>query len=46
MSRKDPLIVQEGLMKKFLIGLDVGTSGAKSILADETGAVLSSATEE
>ena len=33
-------------MKKFLIGLDVGTSGAKCILADETGAVLASATEE
>ena len=33
-------------MKKYLIGLDVGTSGAKCILADETGAVLASATEE
>ena len=33
-------------MKRYLIGLDVGTSGAKCILADETGAVLKSATEE
>ena len=33
-------------MKKYLIGLDIGTSGAKCILADETGAVLTSATEE
>lgn len=33
-------------MAKYLIGLDVGTSGAKCILCDETGRVLSSSTQE
>ena len=34
------------MSKKILIGLDVGTSGAKCIAADETGAVLASSTQE
>ena len=33
-------------MKKLLIGLDVGTSGAKCIAADEDGRVLASSTQE
>ena len=33
-------------MSKILVGLDVGTSGAKCILADETGKVLASSTQE
>ena len=32
-------------MSKYLIGLDVGTSGAKCILCDETGKVLASSTQ-
>ena len=32
-------------MKKLLIGLDVGTSGAKCIAADEDGRVLASYTQ-
>jgi len=31
---------------KFLIGIDVGTSGTKTVLFDENGTVVSSATEE
>ena len=34
------------MRKKLLIGLDVGTSGAKCIAVDETGAVLASPTQE
>lgn len=34
------------MSKRILIGLDVGTSGAKCIAADETGAVLASSTQE
>ena len=34
------------MRKKLLIGLDVGTSGAKCIAVDETGAVLASSTQE
>lgn len=34
------------MRRKLLIGLDVGTSGAKCIVADETGAVLASSTQE
>ncbi|MBQ3169711.1 MAG: xylulokinase, partial [Clostridia bacterium] len=33
-------------MSKILVGVDVGTSGAKCIIADETGKVLASATKE
>ena len=33
-------------MSKYLIGLDVGTSGAKCILVDEAGTVLASSTQE
>ena len=33
-------------MKKYLIGLDVGTSGAKCILCDDEGKVLSTSTQE
>ncbi|MBQ5770323.1 MAG: xylulokinase, partial [Clostridia bacterium] len=33
-------------MSKILVGVDVGTSGCKCILADETGKVLASATKE
>ena len=33
-------------MSRILVGLDVGTSGAKCILADETGRVLASSTQE
>ena len=32
--------------KRILIGLDVGTSGAKCIAADEDGRVLASSTQE
>ena len=31
---------------KYLIGIDVGTSGTKTVLFDENGTVISSATEE
>ena len=31
---------------KYLIGLDVGTSGAKCIMIDETGKVIASSTQE
>ena len=31
---------------KYLIGIDLGTSGTKTVLFDESGAVVSSATEE
>ena len=31
---------------KYLIGLDVGTSGAKCIMIDETGKVVASSTQE
>ena len=34
------------MRKKLLIGLDVGTSGAKCILVDDKGAVLASSTQE
>ena len=33
-------------MSRYLIGLDVGTSGAKCILCDDTGRVLASSTQE
>ena len=33
-------------MKKYYIGLDIGTSGAKCILVDDKGAVLASSTQE
>ena len=33
-------------MSKYLIGLDVGTSGAKCILCDDLGKVLASSTQE
>ena len=33
-------------MSKILVGVDVGTSGAKCIIADETGKVLASSTKE
>lgn len=33
-------------MKKVIIGLDIGTSGCKSILVDDTGVILASYTEE
>ena len=32
--------------KKYLIGLDVGTSGAKCIIVDDEGAVIASSTQE
>ena len=32
--------------KRVLVGLDIGTSGTKVILADETGKVLASAVKE
>ena len=34
------------MSKKYLIGLDVGTSGAKCIIADSDGAVVASSTQE
>ena len=34
------------MSKKYLIGLDIGTSGAKCILVDDEGAVLASSTQE
>lgn len=33
-------------MSKYLIGLDVGTSGAKCLLCDDKGKVLASSTQE
>ncbi|MBQ3080088.1 MAG: xylulokinase [Clostridia bacterium] len=33
-------------MKRLLIGLDIGTSGAKCIICDDTGKVLASSTQE
>ena len=33
-------------MPKYLMGVDIGTSGTKSIIADETGRVIASRTEE
>ncbi len=33
-------------MSKYLIGLDIGTSGAKCILVDDRGTVLASSTQE
>ena len=33
-------------MSKYLIGLDIGTSGAKCILVDDEGTVLASSTQE
>ena len=33
-------------MSRYLIGLDVGTSGAKCILCDDQGKVLASSTQE
>lgn len=33
-------------MLKYLVGVDIGTSGTKSIIADETGRVVASKTEE
>ena len=34
------------MASKYLIGLDIGTSGAKCILVDDKGAVLASSTQE
>ena len=34
------------MKKQYLIGLDIGTSGAKCIIADQTGAVIASSTQE
>ena len=34
------------MSKKLLVGLDVGTSGAKCIVADEDGKVVASSTQE
>ena len=34
------------MSKKYLIGLDVGTSGAKCIIVDNDGAVIASSTQE
>ena len=34
------------MSKKYLIGLDIGTSGAKCIIVDDTGAVVASSTQE
>ena len=34
------------MTRRMLIGLDIGTSGAKCLLADETGRVIASATRE
>ncbi|MBR6321694.1 MAG: hypothetical protein IKR59_02385 [Lachnospiraceae bacterium] len=34
------------MKKRLLIGLDVGTSGAKCIVMDEEGAVLASSVQE
>ena len=34
------------MANKYLIGLDIGTSGAKCILVDDQGAVLASSTQE
>ena len=34
------------MKKRLLVGLDVGTSGAKCIVADEDGKVLASSTQE
>ena len=31
---------------KYVIGVDIGTSGTKSVLFDEAGEVISSASEE
>ena len=33
-------------MSRYLIGLDIGTSGAKCILVDDTGKVIASSTQE
>ena len=33
-------------MKKYLIGIDIGTSGTKSVLFDTAGSVVASATVE
>ena len=33
-------------MPKYLMGVDIGTSGTKSIIADENGRVIASRTEE
>jgi xylulokinase len=33
-------------MKKYIAAMDIGTSGCKSIIIDESGAVVASATEE
>ena len=34
------------MSKKYLIGLDVGTSGAKCIITDSEGTVVASSTQE
>lgn len=34
------------MSKKYLIGLDIGTSGAKCIITDDKGAVIASSTQE
>ena len=33
-------------MKQYLIGIDIGTSGTKSVLFDTLGSVIASATAE
>ena len=34
------------MKKQYLVGLDIGTSGAKCIIVDETGTVVASSTQE
>ena len=34
------------MSKKYLIGLDIGTSGAKCIIVDDAGKVVASSTQE
>ncbi len=34
------------MKKRYLVGLDIGTSGAKCIIVDEAGAVVASSTQE
>ncbi len=40
------MIERDEGMDRYLIGLDIGTSGAKCILVDERGAVIASSTQE
>ena len=34
------------MSKKYLIGLDIGTSGAKCIITDDRGTLIASSTQE